>query len=86
MWNLSGPVTGQVIKPKCIICDKEGNAYVSDEATNKILKINSLTGEVSGILLLGEVKEKIRSICWSNTEPNLTVLQGNRINTYFLPK
>ena len=86
MWNLSAPVTGQVIKPKSITCDPEGHAYVSDGVTNRILKINSLTGEILGVLLVGEEQGEIRSICWSNTEPNLTVLQGNPISTYFMQK
>ena len=70
-----------------ITCDQEGNAYVTDRNINRILKIDSLTGEILSILLVEEEeKEEIHSIRWSDNEPNLTVYQGNQIHTYFLPK
>ena len=85
IWRLFGPVEGHVFKPIAITCDPEGNAYVHDPGNIRILKINSLTGEILSILLL-EVKERILSMRWSYREPNLTVLQENQISTYFVPK
>ena len=84
MWRLFGPVDGCAIKPGSLTCDSEGNVLVSDQTSNRILKINSLTGDILSILPL-EQEEIIESISWSNTEPNLTVLQGQEIRTYFVP-
>ena len=86
VWRLLGSVEGHIIKPVAITCDPEGNAYVSDGGSNKILKINSLTAEVLSILLFEQEETKIHSIRWSNTKPNLTLWQGKVISTYFVPK
>ena len=88
VWKLFGPVGGHMIKPESMTCDNEGNVYVTDRSCNRILKINGLTGEVLRILLLDEEEEdeKIISIHWSSTEPNLTVLTENQISTYFVSK
>ena len=90
VWRLSGLVDGRVIKPESMTSDSEGNAYVDDLQNNRILKINSLNGEVLSILLFdGKENEKtdinIISIRWSNTEPNLTVRARKHISTYFVP-
>ena len=82
IWKMCGEVEGQVIKPFAITCDPEGNAYVSDRNSNRILKIDSLTGEVMSILLVEEEEEQIRSMCWSNTKPNLTLRTKSQISTY----
>ena len=87
LWRLSGPVDGVLIKPKSITCDPEGNAYVSDLATNRILQINVLTGDLLRILLLDEEENKtIVSMRWNTTEPNLTVRTAKHISTYAVPK
>ena len=88
VWRMTGPLHCGIIKPDSITCDSDGNAYVSGRATNRILKINSLTGEILSILLFEEEEEEktIESICWSNTEPNLTLQTGKQISTYFVPK
>ena len=86
VWRLSGPVDGHIIKPLSMTCDTHGNAYVSDQATNRILKISSLTGEVLSILLFEEETTKIYSMRWSKREPNLTLRTKNQISTYFLPE
>ena len=87
LWRLSGPVNGIIMNPKSITCDQEGNAYVSDLATNRILQINILTGEVLSVLLMDEEEnENIISIRWSYTEPNLTVRTASNFSTYVLPK
>ena len=65
-------------------CDSDGNAYVSDQATNRIFKINSLTVEVLSILLFEE-KMKIHSMRWSDTDPNLTLLQAKEIQNFQSP-
>ena len=83
VWRLLGSVDGHVIKSDFITCDTGGNAYVSDRENNRILKINSLNGEILSILLF---EERIRSMRWSNTEPNLTLRTKNQISTYFLLK
>ena len=85
VWRLFGPVDGCLIKPVCITCDTDGNAYVSDRRNNRIMKINALTGEVLSILLMEEgSRDIIWSMRWSNTEPNFTChLKGiNGISTY----
>ena len=84
VWRLSGQVDGHIIKPLSMTCDSEGNAYVSDQGNNRILKINSLTGEVLSILLFEEEETKIYSMRWSNREPNLTLRTKNQISIYFL--
>ena len=81
MWSLYGPVNGRTVKPDSITCDAEGNAYVNDRGNDRILKINSLTGEVLSILLF-EKEMTIHSMRWSNTEPNLTLLEGNEISIF----
>ena len=86
VWRMTGPLDCGIIKPGSITCDTEGNACVSDQGTDRILKIDSLTGEILSILLFEEEEEEkmIESICWSNTEPNLTLQTGKQ--TYFVPK
>ena len=88
MWRLYGPVDGHIIKPESMTCDSDGNGYISDQRNNRILKINSLTGEILGILLLEE--KEIWSMRWSNREPNLTLWEYNQISdqisTYFVPE
>ena len=85
-WRLSGPVDGHIIKLVAITCDSDGNAYISDQGNNRILKINSLTGEILGILLLEE--KEVWSMRWSNREPNLTLWDhiSDQISTYFVPE
>ena len=84
VWRLSGQVDGHIIKPLSMTCDTDGNAYVSDQGNSRILKINSLTGEVLSILLFEEEETKIYSMRWSNREPNLTLRTKNQISIYFL--
>ena len=88
LWRLFGPVECVIIKPKYVTCDTEGNVYVSDLATRRILKINSLTGKVLGVLLFEdeEKNEEIQLMRWSNAGPNLTILSATEISTYFVPK
>ena len=86
VWRLLGSVDGHVIKPSFITCDTDGNAYVNDRGNNRILKIDSLTGEVLSILLFEEKEITIHSMRWSDTEPNLTIRRANDISTYFVPK
>ena len=88
VWRMTGQLDSGIIKPDSVTCDTDGNAYVSDRVTNRILKINSLTGEILSILLFEEEEENktIESICWSNIEPNLTLQTGKQISTYFVPK
>ena len=62
LWRLYGPVNGRVIKPESVECDTDGNAYVNDQGNSRILKINSLTGEVLSILLFEEEEMKILSM------------------------
>ena len=87
VWRLSGPVDGLVIKPESLTCDPEGNAYVSDRGNYRILKINSLTGEVLSILQFEE-RMVIYAMRWSITEPDLTLLDESKwqMSTYFVPK
>ena len=77
-WRLFGPVDGLISKPESITCDSDGNGYISDQGNNRILKINSLTGEILGILLLEE--KETWSMRWSNREPNLTLWEYNQIS------
>ena len=86
LWRVCGSVDGCVIKLNSMTCDSEGNAYVTDRSCNRILKINSLTGEVSNILLVDDEEEEILSIHWSNSEPNLTLRTENQISSYAVPK
>ena len=77
---------GRVIKPEFISCDSEGNTYVSDQITNRILKIDTFTGEVLSILLLEGEEKRIESMRWSNEDhlSKLTLLQDNQISTYVI--
>ena len=54
IWKLPKMVDGLVIKPDAVTSDKKESVHVSDGANNRILKINSLTGEVTSILILEE--------------------------------
>ena len=83
IWKLCGVVSGQLFEPDAITCNMEGNVYVGDGANNTILKINGLTGDVIGVFLMEEEEKiPIRSLFWSDTEPNLTLIRGDRIITY----
>ena len=87
IWKLSRAVDGCVIKPDALTSDKRGNVFVGDGVNNRILKINSFTGTVQSIFHLEEGnKEEIRDLFWSDTEPNLIVVRGNKISTYCIPK
>ena len=77
MWKLSGLADGLVILPDAITSDKKGNVYVGDGLNNRVLKINSLTGTVHSNLHLEERnRERINSLSWSDTEPNLIMRQN----------
>ena len=80
IWKLPGVVDGHMIKPDALTSDAKGNIYISDGINNRILKINGLTGNVLNILLLEEKEKRI------DTEPNLTLIHGDRINTYSIPQ
>ena len=83
IWKLSGVVGGQMFDPDAITSNTEGNVYVSDGANNRILKINGFTGDVVSVFLLEkENKMPIRSLFWSDTKPNLTLIHGHKISTY----
>ena len=82
IWKLS-EVGGHVFEPDALTSDSEGNVYVGDGANNRILKINGLTGDIVSILLLEkENTMPIDSLFWSDIEPNLTLIRGDRISTY----
>ena len=83
VWKLPGVVDGHTIKPHAINSDKKGNIYIGDATNNRILKIHSLTGDIVSILLLEEEsKDPMRSLFWSDTEPNLTVVHTDTVCTY----
>ena len=87
IWQLSGVVDDLVIKPTALTSDKKGNIYVGDGVNSRVLKINSLTGEVLSVLLLEEQNlELIRSLFWSDTGPNLIVIRGETIICYCIPR
>ena len=86
LWNLFGQVDGNFIQPESVTSDSHGNGYVSDRGTNRILKIDSLTGDVLSILHVEEEEDEIYFIDWSITEPNLTVWRGKQIETYSIPQ
>ena len=87
IWKLSRAVDGYLIKPDALTSDKRGNVFVGDGMNNRILKINSLTGEVQSIFHLEERnKEGIGDLFWSDTEPNLIVRRGDRISCYCIPR
>ena len=83
-WRLFGPVEGRLFQPGSETCDSDGNAYVSDRMTNRILKIDGLTGEILSILLVEDGDKMIQSMRWSNTVPNLILSRGKQISTYFI--
>ena len=87
IWKLSGMVYSRVMKPDALTSDKRGNILVGDGANQRIMKINSLTGDIMGILLWQENNhnQEIRSLFWSDTEPILTVVRGDRFSSY-IPK
>ena len=87
IWTLPRVVDGHVVKPDDITSDKWGNVYISDGANNRILKINGLTGNVLNILLLdGKDMGLVRSLFWSDIEPNLTLIHQNRFCIYNILK
>ena len=86
VWKLSGVVEAHAIQPDALTCDKKGNVYVSEGVNNRILKIDGVTGNVVNFLLLETKNEEIRSLLWSDIEPNLTVVHGNRMTTYNVPQ
>ena len=72
-----------MIKPDAINSDRKGNVYIGEGANNRILKINSLTGDIVSILLLEEErKDPMHSLFWSDTQPNLTVVHADTVRTY----
>ena len=86
-WKLSGAVDGYLITGHAITSDKRGNFFGGDGINNRILKINSFTGEVQSILHLEKLnKPWIDGLFLSDTEPNLIVASGDKISTYCIPK
>ena len=87
IWKLPTVVDDSMISPESINSDKKGNIYVGDGVNNRILKINSFTGDIVSILLLeDESKDPIRTVFWSDTEPNLTVIRGDIVISYYILK
>ena len=85
LWKLSGEVDGQVIKANAITTDNKGNIYIADEANNRILKINGLTGDAVTTLQLEETNKDIDSLFWSDTELGLIVTYRDEISSYNIP-
>ena len=45
--------------------------------------MNGLNGNVINIVFTsGEIKERIRHMFWSDTEPNLTLIRDGLVSTY----
>ena len=87
LWRLSEEVDRLPVKPDSITCDTDGNAYVGDGTRNRIIKIDSFTGDVINVLQLAEENQRqIRSLFWSQNEPSLTVVRKNTISTHYIPQ
>ena len=84
IWKISGVVDGLAMNPTALTSDNRGNVFVGDGANNRILKVNSLTGDIVGLLLLEENNQEIRYLFWSGSI--LTVVRGDRFSTYNIPK
>ena len=81
-WKLTGSVNGVNIDPVSLTSDTEGNVYIDDGANDRILKINSFTGNVLSIFLLKNNWETMRAIFWCKSDGNLIVQRDNRISSY----
>ena len=81
-WKLTGSVNGVNIDPVSLTSDIEGNVFVEYGANDRILKINSFTGNILSIFLLKKNWETIRAIFWSKTDGTLIVQRDNRISSY----
>ena len=83
LWSLSG----LPIKPDSVTSDTDGNVYVGDGTNNRIIKINSFTGDLITVLQLGEESQmQIHSLFWTKNKPSLTVVRGDKFSTFYIPQ
>ena len=70
IWWWFGDVVGQEVNPQCLAHDKEGNTIVSDKVSNRLLKINGLSGHIMGIFQVEEGEKMVQSLVLHRTEFN----------------
>ena len=77
VWDIAGEVAGKEIKPYGVCNDSDGNIYVADSNNERILMLDSKTGELLQVLMQEEKTGDIFDVCWTESQPQLTVRHGD---------
>ena len=77
MWELTQQqVCGKNIKPTGLCYNVNGHIYVTDRDNKRLLVLNAEKGELLQVVQLAEGKSDIWAVCWTSTQPELTVIHG----------
>ena len=81
-WTLGGydkNIAGKILDPRDVCCDSSNNVYVADKKNERILQINGISGQISGII------DGIVDIChiaWNSKDGELIVCHSEDIVCY----
>ena len=76
MWEVVGEVAGKEIKPYGVCSDNDGNVFVADGNNERVLVLDSKTGQLLQVLLQEEKTGDIFDVCWTENQPQLTIRHG----------
>ena len=83
LWKLSKTNKGSRFEPSGVTCDTAGRVFVVESCDRWLLVLDGLTGERLQVVRLQECWALVNDVCWSPTQPQLTVLHDvNMISCY----
>ena len=78
LWEFNEEMYGKEILPHAVCHDSDGRVYISNIDNNTLLIFDSQEGELLQTNLLDADIMCIIDMCWNDSQPHLTLLQGGR--------
>ena len=77
-WTVSGKIGGFQLIPYGICCNPtDGSIFICNGGRKSILLFDAFTGCVLQVIPVNNVIKNLTDICWSRSQPHLTVLGTN---------